>query len=70
MNIQEEKTYVQCSCGNVFQVDQNTSEDDLYINTYCNCCQKICKTIYIGNGSILDKYLYYDSFSDPRYFEY
>ena len=70
MKYQEDSTYVQCTCGNIFRVKEKLNIDALYVNRYCPCCGDVNRVLNIGNGDILDKYLYYDPYNDERYYNY
>lgn len=62
---------VQCQkCGTIFQVDeQNNYIEYLYIQARCPCCEHENYMLNIGKD-ILDKYTYYNSVMDERYYKY
>lgn len=62
---------VQCQkCGTIFQVDeQNNYIEYLYIQAKCPCCEHENYMLNIGKD-ILDKYTYYNSVMDERYYKY
>ena len=70
MKYQDESTYVQCTdCGNIFRVKGKLNVDILYTKKYCPCCGQMHTVLNVGKD-ILDKYLFYNSTLDERFFIY
>jgi predicted RNA-binding Zn-ribbon protein involved in translation (DUF1610 family) len=71
MKYQEDSAYVQCTdCGNIFLIEKRINVETLYIEEYCPYCGHVHMVLNVGNGDILDKYLFYSSVLDDRFFIY
>lgn len=65
----EDRTYLQCTnCGEVYDVYEDISIEDLYVQSYCPKCGHT-RALNIGNSED-EKYLFYDPCMDDRYYRY
>lgn len=64
-------TYLQCcQCGNIFRVKHKVEIDILYTDEWCPCCHEDVRVLNLGEDNLLDKYEFYDSTLDTRYYTY